>query len=415
MSQELPADSHSESSQTAAPRKRSRWKLRLLLVLCGLCVGTIAAELALRFLRLGQTPIGYQFDEYSGARLMPNQKVWQQREGRALVTTNSQGFRDREHSFEKPAGTFRIAVLGDSYAEALQVDLQDTFWSIMQEELKSCLPDEFQNIEVLNFGVSGYGTAQELQMLRHEVWQYEPDLVLLAFLSANDIRNNSPDLEPTRQRPFFTLEDDRLVLDDSFLQDPVTLRFENSKWLQFKDWLIRHFEICALIYRWRHQGEEQEILKEQYQIEQGLSGNIYMDPPPDEVWSEAWNITERLIEQMHREVSEREVPFVVLSVTSGVVVNPESKPREDLCRELGVDDLFHPDRWLERVGRENGFPVVLLSEKMQKEAEKSGAYYHGFANTRLGTGHWNAEGHRFAGEQVSDLICELKLLQRKSR
>lgn len=395
--------------------KRTRWKWRLIFVLTGLAIGTIAAELALRVLQPGQTPIGYRFDPYTGARLTADQRVWQKREGRALVTTNSRGFRDREHPYEKPAGTFRIAVLGDSYAEAVQVELDETFWSVMQEELQTCRPDHVRQIEVLNFGISGYGTAQELQMLRHYVWQYDPDLVLLAFLSANDVRNNSRQLEPARQRPFFTLQDDRLVLDDSFRDDPERVRFEDSTWLQFKDWLIRRFELCALIYRWRHREETRQTRDRQELAERGLSDRIYLSTPPDETWRDAWEVTERLIEQMHREASEKDVPFLVMSVTSAIVVNPERGPREALRKKLGVDDLLHPDRWIERIGRENGFPVVVLSESMQQRAEKTGTYYHGFSNTRMGSGHWNARGHRFAGERVSETICRLGLLHQQSR
>jgi hypothetical protein len=52
---------------------------------------------------------------------------------------------------------------------------------------------------------------------------------------------------------------------------------------------------------------------------------------------------------------------------------------------------------------------------MQEEAEKTGAYYHGFSNTQLGSGHWNARGQRFAGKRVSEIICRLELLHRKRR
>lgn len=415
MSQESEPIEHIKSDTAAATKKRPRWKVRLILILTGLVVGTISAELTLRFLQLGQTPIAYEFDPQTGVLLRPHQRLWQKREGSALVTTNSHGFRDREHRYEKPAGTFRIAVLGDSYAEAVQVELEETFWSVLQTELQKCLPDDVERIEVLNFGISGFGTAQELQMLRHYVWQYDPDMVLLAFLPANDIRNNSRELEPDHRRPFFTLEQNQLVLDDSFRQDPEVIRSQNSSWLQFKNWLIRNTEIGTLIYRWRHREETPLQQGRQEPAEAGLTDAIYLPTAPDEAWRDAWDVTEKLIEQMHREVSEKKLPFLVMSVTSAVVVNPEPEPRAALRKKLGVDDLFHPDRWIERIGRENGFPVVLLSEAMQAESEKTGTFYHGFPNTQWGSGHWNAQGHRFAGEHVGEVICQLGLLRKENR
>ncbi|HVT18767.1 MAG TPA: hypothetical protein VHQ90_21610 [Thermoanaerobaculia bacterium] len=53
--------------------------------------------------------------------------------------------------------------------------------------------------------MAGYGTAQELLTLRHEVWRYAPDLVLLAFYTGNDVRNNERRLEQDPSRPYFIL------------------------------------------------------------------------------------------------------------------------------------------------------------------------------------------------------------------
>ena len=50
---------------------------------------------------------------------------------------------------------------GDSFAEALQVPMEDTFWAILEREIKECTAVAGREPEV-NFGVSGYGTAQEL-------------------------------------------------------------------------------------------------------------------------------------------------------------------------------------------------------------------------------------------------------------
>ena len=61
---------------------------------------------------------------------------------------------------DKPPNTFRIAVIGDSFAEALQVDLDHTFWSVMERKLAEGWRGNGQRVEVLNFGVSGYGTAR---------------------------------------------------------------------------------------------------------------------------------------------------------------------------------------------------------------------------------------------------------------
>ena len=57
-------------------------------------------------------------------------------------------------------------------------------------------------------------------MVRHYVWDYQPDLIMLQFFAANDVCNNSRKLDPDTARPYYTLHGESLVLDDSFLQDP---------------------------------------------------------------------------------------------------------------------------------------------------------------------------------------------------
>ena len=120
------------------------------------------------------------------------------------ILINSYGFRDDEFSRQKAADVFRIAVLGDSQEEALQVPLFDTWQKVMarklSEELEKAAGPErprsasetalrrplARRVESYNFGVSGYGTDQEWLTLREKVWQFSPDMVILAF-SPNDV------------------------------------------------------------------------------------------------------------------------------------------------------------------------------------------------------------------------------------
>ncbi len=376
-----------------------------MLALLGLAIGLVTAEVLLQVAPYDvlSYPL-YQTDETFGAVLRPNLAGWQTKEGRVFVRTNAQGFRDRPWTAAKAAGTFRIAVLGDSYAEAVQVEREEAFWAVLERELTDCLPAAYRRVEVLNFGVSGYGTGQELLMLRHKVWDFDPDLVLLAFLPDNDVRNNSRALEPRDERPFFQLQEDRLLLDNSFRQDPQWQALERSRWVRGKDWLIRHVELAAVVYQLRHPLAASPAAVTDGLIEQGLSRQIYR-PPQDAAWREAWELTDRLLLTMHQEVTARDIPFLVMVVTSGVVVRPETEPRAALREELEVEDLFYADRRIAQLGEAAGFPVVVLSAAMQAKAAEEGVYFHGFANTQWGTGHWNRQGHAFAGRRLAEVIC----------
>lgn len=165
------------------------------LILIGLFVGLLLIELLLHLLpgqmlnnMVALHPsryILYQTDPDVGWRLRPNAEYRYQRdEYDVLIEVNSQGLHDIEQGYEKAPGAYRLLVLGDSFAEAVQVPISDNF----SRRLADCLNERYQRpIEVINSGVSYYSSAEELYFLQHEGQRYQPDLVLVAFYVGNDI------------------------------------------------------------------------------------------------------------------------------------------------------------------------------------------------------------------------------------
>jgi len=92
--------------------------------------------------------------------------------------SNSQGFRDGEHALAKPAGVYRIVVIGDSVGAGLKVErTEDTFPPLLQQMLDA----RGLKSEVVNLSVSGYNTQQEVELLRARGLAYAPDLVIVAY------------------------------------------------------------------------------------------------------------------------------------------------------------------------------------------------------------------------------------------
>ncbi len=60
-------------------------------------------------------------------------------------------------------------MLGDSFTSAVQVPDQETFIAVMEKELGKCAALKNKKVEGVNFGVDGYGTAQQLLTLREKV------------------------------------------------------------------------------------------------------------------------------------------------------------------------------------------------------------------------------------------------------
>lgn len=91
--------------------------------------------------------------------------------------TNSHGQRDVERTHQKPKGTKRIILLGDSVVAGHGVwNLNNT----ISRELEKLLQKDFA-VEVLNFGVGGYQTLAEVELLKYKGLRYAPDLVVLVF------------------------------------------------------------------------------------------------------------------------------------------------------------------------------------------------------------------------------------------
>jgi hypothetical protein len=91
--------------------------------------------------------------------------------------TNSAGYRDSEFS-PANASDYRIALLGDSFAFGLGVRIEDTVATLLEPALSDASGCA---VEVLNFSVPAYRTADEVVLLRSTVMGYEPDMVVVWF------------------------------------------------------------------------------------------------------------------------------------------------------------------------------------------------------------------------------------------
>ncbi|MGH7907244.1 MAG: SGNH/GDSL hydrolase family protein [Candidatus Binataceae bacterium] len=381
----------------------------LALIAAGIVAAFFIAEIGLRI--VAPRPNFYVYDAHCGWALNPGVAGWERQEGKAWVAINREGFRGPEVAVKKPPNTIRIAVLGDSFTEAQQVPMRDTFCAVMRRELSNCGAFAGKKIQVLDFGVDGYGTAQELITLKRQVWKFHPDVVVLAFFSGNDVRNNSVALEGDKCRPFFVYRGGELTLGGPF---------SRSRWFRFH---------CMMRFESRHSyvlnriGSGWSVAREWWRKrradppapakihleslhEPGISDLIYRRPVTP-VWRDAWRVTDGEIVRMYQEVRRHRASFILVTLSNPIQVNPSRRIRAGYMRFVGVSDLFYPERHLRKLGGKEGFPVLNLAPAMQAYADRTQVFLHGFRNTKPGTGHWNAAGHHLAGKYIAGTICGL--------
>ncbi len=127
---------------------------------------------------------GVQMGEYvAGARFRivyaSNPRGYFDADGGIAVEINAFGMRGPEVTRDKPAGTFRILGIGDSFTFGAGVREGDTYLRKLEGALNRRAGAA--GYQVLNAGVEGYNTSDELAYLEHRWLDFQPDLILIGF------------------------------------------------------------------------------------------------------------------------------------------------------------------------------------------------------------------------------------------
>jgi hypothetical protein len=194
-----------------------RKHVRLLLILGGVVAAVLLFEAVVRLFHIDyELSPNWKYHPVLGWSQTPNARYDFVIDGRPVhVAFNSLGFRDDEHRREKPAGVRRVVVIGDSFCEAVQVNLEQTFFRVLQDRLNASGLDRW---EVINLGVGDFGGAQEWLALDEYGVSFSPDLVIQEVFPLNDVCNNAIGLyglcasDNDRYRPYFVERDGGLKL-----------------------------------------------------------------------------------------------------------------------------------------------------------------------------------------------------------
>jgi len=377
----------------------------------GIGFGALAFEAVVR----AAVPVSdffYEFDPYVGLKGIPN------KHGRAVkrgifdtpVDINSHGFRDREHAWEKPVGTRRVVLLGDSFIEALQVPFERSLTPLLEQKLRQ---EGAGEVEFINLGLSGFGTAREYLMLREYGLRYRPDLVVMFFVG-NDISDNSRRLQGKPFLPYPVPGPDGGVARDAQGRP------------EFSPFADRTSSLGSVAAFLRNHSKSYRALREAIDSSPGLNGLLFrarlMSTPPEQVnrpggtffgyyeiyrleptpvWREAWALTESMMLATRDLAASHGARFAVVLVPSAWEVYPEFwdgiLTKVPAMREVPMD-LTLPSRRLGAFLAAHDIPYVSLLSEFRARSRQLPALYV------AGDAHWTAEGHRLAADLLADDI-----------
>lgn len=300
--------------------------------------------------------------------------TYTRREFSNVVSYNALGLRGRDVGADPPPGTLRLAFLGDSFVEGKQVGDGEVFTT----RLERAAAEHGRPLEVINAGVGGYGTGDELLLWERALAGLRPDLVLVGFF-ANDVRNNV-------ERALFDVREGRVLQ----VREPPLPRV---RWLyEIQKFLVARAHLAYLVKSAAVGAAGQDPISDRGALVE--DEEIFaVDPSPRT--ERGWTLTLGLLGELRRRAEASGARF-------GVVVFPTRYQVDDALwaahtRRLGLDpaafDLRTPQRRLGHWAAQTGTELLDLVAAF-RNAEHGRRYYY------VIDAHWNAAGHELAAEAM---------------
>jgi hypothetical protein len=258
---------------------------------------------------------------------IPNARYWNHtREVDVEYRINGQGLRaDRNFAVAKPPGVCRVAIFGDSFFFGVELDLPQSYAGQLEARLRQA----GYPVEVLNFSVGGFGTAEMLQTFEGFGRSFSPDVVIFSW--------DNSDLQDNERSALYRIDSGELVKSGiSYLPGVKTL-----DWLmQFRLYraIADHSEFysfirekAALLVKRQMQGPRAEAAESDnsaQHVNREIAGSHIPGPPRD---PKTLELSTRILLRAKHSIEAQGADFYLVEIpyklsrtefTSGVEVLP---------------------------------------------------------------------------------------------
>lgn len=314
----------------------------------------------------------------NGLRANVHQR-WSDKDYDVSVAINSKRLRDREFPYEKERGVFRILALGDSFRFGFGVNGEDSYPKVLEKILNdNSEASRSPKYEVINAGVPGWGTAQEVVFWNVEGQKYDPDIVILCFFE-NDPQDNV-------NAGLFDLKDGRLVQREA-KKNLITKIREVLRKVPVVSYLAQHshfynfvrMRALHILYGQISHEEEAKVLDkhevkvlDKHEVKERVKRQNTGESPVEVL------VTIAILNQFFADIEKAQKKLILFDVPGTLMKYP--KIHEFLLQQAEGKIFLLDTR-------------TFLEEHLQDEE-----------TTYLYDGHWNITGHRLAGQMLANFI-----------
>ena len=329
----------------------------------------------------GKQPIGPCWDnEYSilkFSNIYGESGTWtrgnfSQQRGRWRV--NNEGWNSPfDYKKEKESGITRIAVIGDSYVEALQVDVNNSFSFILDSLMG-------EKTEVYAFGKSGYPLSQYLHVARYVKSKFDPDIYVVNMVT-NDFKESL--FEFARTDVYNSIK----ISSDEILEIPPSGKGEIKKGRTY--YISKSSFLCFLFFNHNL-------------IEYLNFSKFFNRKEPKEF---EMNVDLNDLDGYEEEIEE--MTFYVLSKFKEEILESNKKvifvmdgPRQFIYdNELENSKTIFLNKMVKNIADTLELPLIDLTYPMLEDFKKNNINFESKFDF-----HWNEYGHQFVAGEIYELI-----------
>ncbi len=406
------------STVAAVGRKSASWKAFAAILFQALIVliaGILAIELAFGLAGIWEQDHLIPNREI-GISIMPNRKITFRNEGFSRRTFNSFGMANREISEKKPANTFRIAVVGDSMIEALQVDLSKTMCSRLEQQLNDIDSVQGKKVEVLNFGVSASNVGQSYLRLKKLALRFQPDLVIMYVRdhATSDLPLPLNARFPFAARPHFFVANNGAVYESRLLFDSWW-NSKEARNLRAAQWLRMHSHVwsCLVNMQFRLVTGMEQLKAEAVSKTKGLISVLSLSKPDTPTENSAEKAAAAAAadpnSELNKNIAIEQIKCVrhYFAVMERLLAAMKQECAKNNCKfavvYIGATDNagLEEHKLLRESMAKKNIPLMDFTDEFQTEKKKRPLYF-------VDPGHFNIAGNQLFADLIGSYLVSNK-------